>query len=113
MEEGNTSRERYLKSVLRELITYMVFLVVLCVCEYCSAPLHPFLYCLLAVIPEGRLFDVGEELMGRCLGKYLESDISLFSAHGLLLETENTTTFCTLISLEPLSRIIIHLSFFF
>uniref|UniRef100_A0A8C3TPA3 Polycystin-2 n=1 Tax=Catharus ustulatus TaxID=91951 RepID=A0A8C3TPA3_CATUS len=34
MEENNTSRERYLKSVLRELVTYMVFLVVLCVLTY-------------------------------------------------------------------------------
>lgn len=34
MEESNTSRERYLKSVLRELITYMIFLVVLCVLTY-------------------------------------------------------------------------------
>lgn len=69
MEESNTSRERYLRSVLRELVTYMVFLVVLCVCKYCSAPVHPVLDYLLVLIPEGRLFDVGEELMGRCLGK--------------------------------------------
>ncbi|XP_075565619.1 polycystin-2 [Pelecanus crispus] len=34
MEESNTSRERYLKSVLRELVTYMIFLVVLCVLTY-------------------------------------------------------------------------------
>uniref|UniRef100_A0A8B9QLI6 Polycystin-2 n=2 Tax=Apteryx owenii TaxID=8824 RepID=A0A8B9QLI6_APTOW len=34
MEENNTSRERYLKSVLRELITYLIFLVVLCVLTY-------------------------------------------------------------------------------
>uniref|UniRef100_A0A8C5JLF4 Polycystin-2 n=1 Tax=Junco hyemalis TaxID=40217 RepID=A0A8C5JLF4_JUNHY len=34
MEESNTSREQYLKSILRELITYMVFLVVLCVLTY-------------------------------------------------------------------------------
>ncbi|CAM5106911.1 unnamed protein product [Eretmochelys imbricata] len=32
--EENTSRERYLKSVLRELITYVIFLVVLCVLTY-------------------------------------------------------------------------------
>lgn len=59
MEESNTSREQYLKSILRELITYIVFLVVLCVCKYYSAPVHPVLYYLL-VIPERRLFDVGE-----------------------------------------------------
>ncbi|KFQ06468.1 Polycystin-2, partial [Haliaeetus albicilla] len=34
MEESNTSRERYLRSVLRELVTYMIFLVVLCVLTY-------------------------------------------------------------------------------
>ncbi|XP_042726978.1 polycystin-2 [Lagopus leucura] len=34
MEENNTSRERYLRSVLRELITYVIFLVVLCVLTY-------------------------------------------------------------------------------
>uniref|UniRef100_A0A7M4F5P3 Polycystin-2 n=1 Tax=Crocodylus porosus TaxID=8502 RepID=A0A7M4F5P3_CROPO len=34
MEENNTSRERYLKSVLRELITYLIFLVVLCILTY-------------------------------------------------------------------------------
>lgn len=49
MEESNTSRERYLKSVLRELVTYMIFLVVLCVCKYCSALVHPVLCYLLAI----------------------------------------------------------------
>lgn len=49
MEESNTSRERYLKSVLRELVTYMIFLVVLCVCKYHSALMHPVLYYLLAL----------------------------------------------------------------
>jgi len=49
MEESNTSRERYLKSVLRELVTYMIFLVILCVCKYHSALMHIVLYCLLAV----------------------------------------------------------------
>ncbi|XP_015717242.1 polycystin-2 isoform X2 [Coturnix japonica] len=34
MEENNTSRERYLRSVLRELVTYVIFLVVLCVLTY-------------------------------------------------------------------------------
>uniref|UniRef100_A0A8C9LCJ9 Polycystin 2, transient receptor potential cation channel n=2 Tax=Pavo cristatus TaxID=9049 RepID=A0A8C9LCJ9_PAVCR len=34
MEENNTSREKYLRSVLRELITYVIFLVVLCVLTY-------------------------------------------------------------------------------
>ncbi|XP_038625104.1 polycystin-2 isoform X2 [Tachyglossus aculeatus] len=34
MEEGNTSREKYLKSVLRELVTYILFLVVLCILTY-------------------------------------------------------------------------------
>ncbi|XP_061849432.1 polycystin-2 isoform X2 [Colius striatus] len=34
MEESNTSREQYLRSVLRELVTYVVFLVVLCVLTY-------------------------------------------------------------------------------
>lgn len=65
MEESNTSREQYLKSILRELITYMVFLVVLCVCKYYSAPVHPVECYLLIVIPERRLFDVGEELIDR------------------------------------------------
>lgn len=66
MEESNTSRERYLKSVLRELVTYMVFLVVLCVCKYCSAPVHPALCSLLAVIPEGRRINgqVSRQILG-------------------------------------------------
>ncbi|XP_074131507.1 LOW QUALITY PROTEIN: polycystin-2 [Sminthopsis crassicaudata] len=34
MEESNTSREKYLKSVLRELVTYFFFLVVLCILTY-------------------------------------------------------------------------------
>ncbi|XP_027709222.1 polycystin-2 [Vombatus ursinus] len=34
MEESNTSREKYLKSVLRELVTYFLFLVVLCILTY-------------------------------------------------------------------------------
>lgn len=46
MEESNTSRERYLRSVLRELVTYVVFLVVLCVCKYHSALMHPVLLAL-------------------------------------------------------------------
>lgn len=33
MEESNTDREKYLKSVLRELLTHLVFLIVLCICE--------------------------------------------------------------------------------
>lgn len=66
MEESNTSRERYLKSVLRELVTYMVFLVVLCVCKYCSAPVPPVLCYLLAVIPEGRRINgqVSRQILG-------------------------------------------------
>lgn len=32
--EETTSREKYLKSVLRELITYLIFLLVLCICKY-------------------------------------------------------------------------------
>lgn len=51
--------------------------------------------------------------MGRCLGKYLESNISVYSAHELLLETENTTTSCTLTSVESLGRMIIYLFFVF
>ncbi|XP_043827948.1 polycystin-2 isoform X2 [Dromiciops gliroides] len=34
MEESNTSREKYLRSVLRELVTYFLFLVVLCILTY-------------------------------------------------------------------------------
>jgi hypothetical protein len=34
MEESNTNREKYLKSVLRELVTYLLFLIVLCICKY-------------------------------------------------------------------------------
>ncbi|XP_005667068.2 polycystin-2 isoform X1 [Sus scrofa] len=34
MEESSTDRERYLKSVLRELATYLLFLIVLCVLTY-------------------------------------------------------------------------------
>lgn len=37
MEERSTNREKYLKSVLRELVTYLLFLVVLCICEYTLA----------------------------------------------------------------------------
>lgn len=33
MEESNTNREKYLKSVLRELATYLLFLIVLCICK--------------------------------------------------------------------------------
>jgi hypothetical protein len=38
MEESNANREKYLKSVLRELVTYLFFLVVLCICEYTPCP---------------------------------------------------------------------------
>jgi len=48
MEENNMSRERYLRSVLRELITYVIFLVVLCVCKYHSALMYAVLHHLLA-----------------------------------------------------------------
>ncbi|XP_006885373.1 PREDICTED: polycystin-2, partial [Elephantulus edwardii] len=34
MEENNTSREKYLKSVLRELVTYLLFLVIVCILTY-------------------------------------------------------------------------------
>uniref|UniRef100_I3M398 Polycystin-2 n=1 Tax=Ictidomys tridecemlineatus TaxID=43179 RepID=I3M398_ICTTR len=34
MEESNTNREKYLKSVLRELVTYLLFLIVLCILTY-------------------------------------------------------------------------------
>ncbi|XP_069341463.1 polycystin-2 [Eulemur rufifrons] len=34
MEESNTDREKYLKSVLRELVTYLLFLIVLCILTY-------------------------------------------------------------------------------
>ncbi|KAM5271785.1 polycystin-2 [Ctenodactylus gundi] len=34
MEESSTSREKYLKSVLRELVTYLLFLIVLCILTY-------------------------------------------------------------------------------
>ncbi|MBN3315646.1 PKD2 protein, partial [Atractosteus spatula] len=34
MEDSNTSREKYLKSVLRELVTYVMFLVILCILTY-------------------------------------------------------------------------------
>ncbi|XP_006534878.1 polycystin-2 isoform X1 [Mus musculus] len=34
MEESNANREKYLKSVLRELVTYLFFLVVLCILTY-------------------------------------------------------------------------------
>ncbi|XP_031192915.1 polycystin-2 isoform X1 [Mastomys coucha] len=34
MEESNTNREKYLKSVLRELVTYLFFLIVLCILTY-------------------------------------------------------------------------------
>ena len=112
MEESNTSRERYLKSVLRELVTYLIFLVVLCVRKYCSALMHPVLY-YLQFQNKGCFSDVGEELMGRCVGKYLELNLSLVSVHGLLLEMENTATFCALTSFEPLSRMIIYLFFVF
>ena len=33
MEESSTDREKYLKSVLRELATYLLFLIVLCICK--------------------------------------------------------------------------------
>ncbi|XP_048220598.1 polycystin-2 isoform X1 [Perognathus longimembris pacificus] len=34
MEESSTNREKYLKSVLRELLTYLLFLIVLCILTY-------------------------------------------------------------------------------
>ncbi|MBN3309464.1 PKD2 protein, partial [Amia calva] len=34
MEDRDTSRERYLKNVLRELVTYIAFLVILCILTY-------------------------------------------------------------------------------
>ncbi|KAG2465855.1 polycystin-2 [Polypterus senegalus] len=34
MEESSTSREKYLKNVLRELVTYIIFLVILCILTY-------------------------------------------------------------------------------
>lgn len=34
MEESNANREKYLRSVLRELVTYLFFLILLCICEY-------------------------------------------------------------------------------
>ncbi|XP_006007388.1 polycystin-2 [Latimeria chalumnae] len=34
MEGGTTSREKYLKNVLREMITYIIFLVILCLLTY-------------------------------------------------------------------------------
>ncbi|XP_008572478.1 PREDICTED: polycystin-2 [Galeopterus variegatus] len=34
MEESNSNREKYLKSVLRELVTYLLFLIVLCILTY-------------------------------------------------------------------------------
>ncbi|ELW70198.1 Polycystin-2 [Tupaia chinensis] len=34
MEDNSTNREKYLKSVLRELVTYLLFLVVLCILTY-------------------------------------------------------------------------------
>lgn len=34
MEDSSTNREKYLKSVLRELVTYLVFLIILCIREY-------------------------------------------------------------------------------
>lgn len=46
--------------------------------------------------------------MGRHVDKYLELNLSLVSAHGLLLEIENTATFCALTSVEHLSRVIIY-----
>lgn len=51
--------------------------------------------------------------MGRCVGKYLEFNLSRVSAHGLLLEIEHTATFCALTSFEPLGRVIIDLFFVF
>ncbi|KFO75138.1 Polycystin-2, partial [Cuculus canorus] len=44
MEESNISRERYLKSVLRELVTYMIFLVVLCVLTYGTVSSNMYYY---------------------------------------------------------------------
>lgn len=43
--------------------------------------------------------------MGRCVGKYLELNLSLVSVGALLLEVENTATFCALTSFEHLSRL--------
>ncbi|KAK1345749.1 hypothetical protein QTO34_008213 [Cnephaeus nilssonii] len=41
MEESNTNREKYLKSVLRELATYLLFLIVLCIWELSGCPPVP------------------------------------------------------------------------
>lgn len=34
MEDSDSSRERYLRNVLREMVTYVIFLITLCICKY-------------------------------------------------------------------------------
>ena len=36
MEASDSTRERYLRNVLREMITYVMFLITLCIREYTS-----------------------------------------------------------------------------
>lgn len=43
-EESSTNREKYLKSVLRELVTYLLFLVVLCILTYGMMSSHVYYY---------------------------------------------------------------------
>nr|XP_056710991.1 polycystin-2 [Euleptes europaea] len=44
LTEENTSREKYLKSVLRELITYLLFLLVLCILSYGMVSSNTYYY---------------------------------------------------------------------
>ncbi|XP_013358211.1 PREDICTED: polycystin-2 [Chinchilla lanigera] len=44
MEESSTNREKYLKNVLRELVTYLLFLVVLCILTYGMMSSHVYYY---------------------------------------------------------------------
>lgn len=34
MEDSDSSRERYLWNVLREMLTYIAFLITICICKY-------------------------------------------------------------------------------
>ncbi|KAL1789532.1 polycystin-2 [Sigmodon hispidus] len=44
MEESSTNREKYLKSVLRELLTYLLFLIVLCILTYGTMSSNVYYY---------------------------------------------------------------------
>ena len=55
LEDSDSSRERYLKNVLREMMTYIVFLITLCICKWPN------------VCPLEKVFEMVQIFMVVCL----------------------------------------------